>query len=186
MSADFVCTRVSHTSLLIVPLTSPDFGSLRFDLPERAFRHHLILATSEIIDRPFAFDALRYPSGWMVAIPIWSSFRPSDLILRPDGDSLPIRKLSMARAGRKPGHQPSHMCEELSPTLRARGKAVGTGCSSTRIIHFTSMARLEMERRHVRFLALVTNGQGFVDEHPHQPAAKRAFVFEPRRIPRCP
>src|SRR5215469_5630427 len=43
---------------------------------------------------------------------------------------------------------------------------------------------LRKQRRCVRFLA--TNRKSFVDEHPDQPAAKRSFVFEPRRIPRCP
>src|SRR5215469_11302145 len=43
-----------------------------------------------------------------------------------------------------------------------------------------------MKRHCVRFLIVAKNRKSFVDEYADQPAAKRTFVFEPRRIPRGP
>ena len=34
-------------------------------------------------------------------------------------------------------------------------------------------------------MPLAKNGECLINKDPHQPAAEGAFVFEPRRIPRC-
>jgi hypothetical protein len=44
---------------------------------------------------------------------------------------------------------------------------------------------LEVEFRSEGLVGSAENGQSFINEHPDQPAAKRALVFEAWRIPRC-